>query len=587
MRFTTAPDMDHPVATAPGPRLLPLRGAASHTERSRPDREESNRLLAHYAAGRDEAIRDRIVELNADLVGFVARRFANRGEPLEDLVQVGYVGLIQAIDRFDPARGCEFGSFAAPTIMGEIRRHFRDRSWAVRVPRRLRENYCRAMRAKQQLTQELGHGPSVLEISERIGIAPDEVLAALEAAPARRTVSLDATPRGWPGEEERPLADRIGSEDGNLERVETRALLGEALDHLSPRERQIMELRFVDQLPQVEVGRRMGISQMHVSRLQRAALDALRHDLGEVAGEDGAGEQRPRVVAGGKLGTVAGGGPRSDPPSPTAPDRPRPTLRWVPVERLTPRGDQPRRTIAEDSLTELTESIRRCGILQPLRVRQSGEEHFEIIAGERRWSAARRLQLREVPALVVQTDEEGAFIESLTENIQREALNAVDRARALQRLRVSLGSESWEDVGRVIGITRRHVHYLLNVTRLPAEIQDDVRAGGLSEKQARALLLLRTSPPQQRTLWQRIVSENLSGEQALRLARSVRDPATTATGSLARVRAAIRTLTSFLSSENSEEARTVAVELEVLRCRIEAGIQDVTASAAAQHDASA
>ena len=239
------------------------------------------RLLREYAAHRDPAVRERLVELNSDLVRFIARRFANRGEPLEDIEQVGFLGLIQAIERFDPSLENEFSTFATPTIMGEIRRHFRDRSWSIRVPRRLQENYTRAMRAQEQLSQELGRQPSVAEIAARLGLETDEVLAALEVSPAQHTVSLDATRPGRDEEEGSELGERLGQEDDNLERVEMKALIEQAMAHLSPRERQIMLLRFVDQLPQTEVAKRLGISQMHVSRLQRAALERMRREFPE------------------------------------------------------------------------------------------------------------------------------------------------------------------------------------------------------------------------------------------------------------------------------------------------------------------
>ena len=221
------------------------------------------------------------MELNADLVHFIARRFANRGEPLEDIEQVGFLGLINAIERFDPGLENEFSTFATPTIMGEIRRYFRDRSWAVRVPRRLQENYGRVIRAQELLQLSLGRHPSIAEIGVEVGLEPDEVLAALEVAPAQHTLSLDTPMGGGDDEEGLELGARLGQEDENLERVEMAALLKQAMAHLTPRERKIMALRFVDQLPQTEVAKRLGISQMHVSRLQRAAVDHLRADLAE------------------------------------------------------------------------------------------------------------------------------------------------------------------------------------------------------------------------------------------------------------------------------------------------------------------
>jgi len=244
------------------------------------EREEVRRLLREFARTRDRAIRDRLVELNSDLVHYIARRFANRGEPLEDIEQVGFVGLINAIERFDPSLENEFSTFATPTIMGEIRRYFRDRSWAVRVPRRQQENLVRVNTASQQLQGELGRAPTIPEIGARVGLEPDEVLAALEVSPAQRSISLEAPSSANP-EDGLTLGDRIGREDENLDRVETKEVLDRVMAHLSPRERTILALRFVEQLPQTEVAKRLGISQMHVSRLQRAAVDQLRREFGQ------------------------------------------------------------------------------------------------------------------------------------------------------------------------------------------------------------------------------------------------------------------------------------------------------------------
>jgi RNA polymerase sigma-B factor len=213
-------------------------------------------------------------------VYFLARKFANRGEPLEDVVQVGFVGLLMAIERFDPDRGLEFTTFATPTIVGEIKRYFRDKSWTVRIPRRLQELNQRSRRDSEALQHELGRPPSVQELAERMGVSEEEILEAYEASPAQRAVSLDAhagTPE--PDSEGLALADRLGLHDENLERVELQELLAKAMAHLTPRERRIMYLRFVEELPQSEVARRLGISQMHVSRLQRAAVEHLKQQL--------------------------------------------------------------------------------------------------------------------------------------------------------------------------------------------------------------------------------------------------------------------------------------------------------------------
>jgi RNA polymerase sigma-B factor len=187
-----------------------------------------------------------------------------------------------AIERFDPDRGLEFSTFATPTVLGEIKRYFRDKSWTVRIPRRLQELNQRSRVVGEQLQQELGRTPSVQELADAMQVTPEEVLAAYESSPAQQTVSLDHAPGGDDDAGQGPsLGERLGGADANLERVEVKDLLGSAMEHLSPRERQIMYLRFIEELPQSEVARRLGISQMHVSRLQRAAVEQLRDRLGE------------------------------------------------------------------------------------------------------------------------------------------------------------------------------------------------------------------------------------------------------------------------------------------------------------------
>jgi RNA polymerase sigma-B factor len=213
-----------------------------------------------------------------NLVVFLAKKFANRGEPLEDIVQVGYIGLLQAIERFEPQRGLEFSTFATPTIVGEIKRYFRDKSWAVKVPRRLQETMQRADLAQQRLQGRLGRQPSVQEIAKELELEPEEVLAAMEASPAQRTIPFEST---GPAQDEDglQLTERLGLDDQNLDKVELQDLLDQAMRHLTPRERRIMYLRFVDELPQAEVAKRLGISQMHVSRLQRAAVERLKREM--------------------------------------------------------------------------------------------------------------------------------------------------------------------------------------------------------------------------------------------------------------------------------------------------------------------
>lgn len=258
---------------------LPSTDSARAVVSTDPAREKTRELLLSYSKTRDPKVRDQLVELNSDLVHFIARRFANRGEPLEDLEQVGFVGLIAAIERFDPSLENEFSTFATPTIMGEIRRYFRDRSWSVRVPRRLQETYLKINRARDELSGKLGRDPSVQQIGEHLGLSPEEVLAALEVAPAQHAVSLEAPTAS--DDSGGVVQDRLGIDDNSLEQVELRSVLDGAMKHLSPREKEILLLRFVEQLPQTEVAEKLGISQMHVSRLQKAALETLRQQVGD------------------------------------------------------------------------------------------------------------------------------------------------------------------------------------------------------------------------------------------------------------------------------------------------------------------
>ncbi len=190
------------------------------------------------------------------------------------------MGLLMAVDRFEPERGLEFTTFATPTIVGEIKRYFRDKSWAIRIPRRLQELNQRARQASERLQAELGRTPSVQELAKELGVSEEEILEAYEAGPAQQTVPLDAPASAAPGGEDGlTLSERLGGQDGNLERVELQGLLDSAMVHLTPREREIMYLRFVEEMPQSDVAKRLGISQMHVSRLQRAAVENLKRQL--------------------------------------------------------------------------------------------------------------------------------------------------------------------------------------------------------------------------------------------------------------------------------------------------------------------
>lgn len=246
------------------------------------DREESRELLRRLADLTDDdprrqKARDRLVTLHLPLVEHLAKRFRNRGEPYDDLVQVATIGLIKAIDRYDPARGVEFSTYATPTIIGEIKRWFRDKGWAVRVPRRLQELRLSIGTATASLTQELGRSPTVGELAEQIGISEDEVLEGLESATAYSTLSLDA-PDSTDGEGPAVL-DNIGQEDDALLDVENREALKPLLSRLNERERRILMLRFFAGMTQSQIAEDVGISQMHVSRLLARTLAKLRQGM--------------------------------------------------------------------------------------------------------------------------------------------------------------------------------------------------------------------------------------------------------------------------------------------------------------------
>jgi RNA polymerase sigma-B factor len=237
-------------------------------------REQLRAQFARYATTRDRALRDELVAAHLGLAEYLARRFANRGEPLEDLIQVASFGLLKAIDRFDPERGVEFSTYATHTIVGEIKRHFRDKGWAIRAPRRMQELYLRLGKVVGALGQELGRSPTIAELAAEVAVSEEEVLEALEAGAAYRFASLDS-PIG--GEEEgQTLASRLGEEDPRFVDAESRATLLPLLEQLQPRERRIIQLRFFDGLTQSEIASQLGISQMHVSRLLARSVAQLR-----------------------------------------------------------------------------------------------------------------------------------------------------------------------------------------------------------------------------------------------------------------------------------------------------------------------
>ncbi len=242
-------------------------------------------LFAQYQQNKDPRLRDLLILSHMNLVRYLARKFANRGEPLEDLIQVGMIGLINAIDRFDPSRGIRFATYATPTIVGEIRRHFRDKGWAVKVPRRLQEMNLAANKAMEQLTQRLDRTPTVAELADELGISEAEALEAIELGEMYELPSLDSELGGDSDEVRSRLADYVGRVDEEIERFERRSRLAGALRSLTPRERKIIELRFFDNLSQTQVAKQMNISQMHVSRLQQRALAKLREAVREQENE--------------------------------------------------------------------------------------------------------------------------------------------------------------------------------------------------------------------------------------------------------------------------------------------------------------
>jgi RNA polymerase sigma-B factor len=223
------------------------------------------------------AARDGLVALHMPLVEHLARRFRNRGEPYDDLVQVATIGLIKAIDRFDSDRGVEFSTYATPTILGEIKRYFRDKGWAIRVPRRLQELRLSLTAATAELTQELGRAPTVAELSDRLGLSPDLVIEGLESANAYNTLSLDAPDQNET--DTTTVLDGLGGEDEALESVEYRESLKPLLARLDTREKRILTLRFFRGMTQSQIAEEIGISQMHVSRLLSRTLTELRTGL--------------------------------------------------------------------------------------------------------------------------------------------------------------------------------------------------------------------------------------------------------------------------------------------------------------------
>ena len=236
-------------------------------------------LLRRYHETGDVRARQALIERHLPLVRRLAQRYSRRGEAVEDLAQVGVVGLIKAIDRFDGGYGVSLATYAAPNILGEIKRHFRDRGWAMRVPRDIQELNVRLHRAMDALTTKLGRSPRIEELAAETGTSPEQVLEALESSSAYSTISLSERP-GDDDDSSNPL-EAVGDDDPAYEQSENRLLLRTTLRHLPARERQILHLRFFEGLTQSEIADRVGVSQMHVSRLIRDSLLRMRRQLEE------------------------------------------------------------------------------------------------------------------------------------------------------------------------------------------------------------------------------------------------------------------------------------------------------------------
>ncbi|WP_122818210.1 RNA polymerase sigma factor SigF [Nocardioides pantholopis] len=268
-------EQPQPSSAAPDP--PPTTGEAT--------RQRSAELFAALRAETTSALeredaRDALVHLHLPLVEHCARRFRNRGEPFEDLVQVGTIGLIKSIDRFDLDRGVEFSTYATPTIIGEIKRHFRDKGWAIRVPRRLQELRMQIGAATAELTQSLGRSPTPRELAESIGCSVEEIVEGIESSNAYSTLSLDASDDSDDGAA--TMLDAIGIDDAGLEHVEIRESIKPLLDRLEAREKKILLLRFFKNMTQSQIAAEIGVSQMHVSRLLNRTLAQLRQSLEQV-----------------------------------------------------------------------------------------------------------------------------------------------------------------------------------------------------------------------------------------------------------------------------------------------------------------
>jgi RNA polymerase sigma-B factor len=262
---------------------LPKHPTVSAEGRGRDESEKLDQfLLRRYHLYGDRRAREQLITMYLPLVRSLARRYASRGEHFDDLVQVGAIGLIKAIDRFDLSRGVELTTYATPNIVGEIKRYFRDKGWSVRVPRGLQELNIRLNKVIDELVPKLQRSPTINELAEAASATPEEVLEALETSQAYNSVSLQASPNGESGEEDAGLIDYLGGEEGAYDIMEDRTTLAPGFAKLDKRERYILHLRFFEGLTQSQIAERVGISQMHVSRLIRRSLETLREEIGDL-----------------------------------------------------------------------------------------------------------------------------------------------------------------------------------------------------------------------------------------------------------------------------------------------------------------
>ena len=264
--------LDTAVAVAPGDRGTAVRQATGLDDDRRA--REDMRLFKAWIDHRDRRARAALIERFLPLARSLARRYQRGSEPLDDLVQVASIALVKAIDRYDPARGYAFSSFAVPTIAGELKRHFRDHTWMVRPPRGIQELTLRVEGALTRLTQQLDRSPTTGELAAAVGVGDEQILEAMQARSARGALSLHA-PQGEPGDAT-SLEDTLGAEDPDIERAEKRAELDRLMQSVSPRARAMLRMRFEEDMTQAEIGAVIGISQMQVSRILRQTIAKLR-----------------------------------------------------------------------------------------------------------------------------------------------------------------------------------------------------------------------------------------------------------------------------------------------------------------------